>query len=381
MNDDTGALKAAYYGSMPSGVVMSGDRSGGSNWLSGLGSLLGTINPVLGLAGNIIGGLFGSSNQSKANEANIQMQRETNALQYRMFNEANAFTKEMWKAQNEYNTPENQAARLKAAGINPAFVFGNGSVSEAGGISSQSPPSLIAPHVDPYNIQPSVATGVDAFLQSQMQSAQIRNMHENERHLSIQNELDTMQMLDRVDSLRIDNKHKDLLRQFLFDTFNAQKAGVEKNNSYLDALTENLMQNTIAQKVHAEMEFALGQSQLNLNDRQMWSISQYVAQNWRALANDAQRIENERKQVGYYGESIQGQNAYLGNAAIHLMQQDAGYFEQIGISREMMDSEKFRNYVGTVMSGIGSFIGAGAGAFFGGKGIFQAGRTAVTGFR
>ena len=213
MYDDTGQLKAAYYGDGSTGSAPSASRSStGSGFWNTVSSVLGAVNPVLGFASNLLGGLFGSDAQESANEANIAMQRETNELQYRMFNEANAFTKEMWNAQNEYNTPENQAARLKAAGINPAFVFGNGSVSEAGGISSQSPPSLTAPHVDPYNIQPSVATATDAFLQSQMQSAQVRNMHENERHLSIQNELDTMQLLDRVDSLRIDNKHKDSSR-------------------------------------------------------------------------------------------------------------------------------------------------------------------------
>lgn len=271
--DDTGDLKAAYYGSMgsqsqPSDSSGSSSGSGFGNFLQVAGAGLAAVNPILGAATSILGGILGSNAQNRANEANIAMQRETNELQYRMFNESNAFTKEMWNLQNEYNTPEQQAARLKAAGINPAFVFGNGSVSEAGGISSQAPPSLTAPHVDPYNIQPATATAVDAFLQSQMQTAQIRNMHENERHLAIQNELDNMRMLDQVESLRIDNKQKQQLYKFLFETFDAQKAAVNKNNALLDAQSENMYSQAAAATLHSQVENALARSQLRLNNKE-----------------------------------------------------------------------------------------------------------------
>ena len=39
---------------------------------------------------------------------------------YIMMNQANQmFSEKMWNSQNEYNTPFNQAQRLKAAGLNP----------------------------------------------------------------------------------------------------------------------------------------------------------------------------------------------------------------------------------------------------------------------
>ena len=43
-----------------------------------------------------------------------------------MANQANQmFSEKMWKAQNEYNTPFNQAQRLKAAGLNPYLAMQN----------------------------------------------------------------------------------------------------------------------------------------------------------------------------------------------------------------------------------------------------------------
>lgn len=369
MNDDTGALKAQYYGGDGSYTEPSSSSgSSGGNFLSTVGSVLSLVNPVLGVVGNVLGGIFGSKSQSKANAQNIAMQRETNALQYRMFNEANAFTKEMWNETNAYNTPEQQAARLKAAGINPAFVFGNGSVSEAGQISSQSSPSLTAPHVDPYNPVPAASTAVDAFLQSQMNNATIKNMHENERHLEIQNELDAMQLFDKVRSMRIDNKHKNALYDLLMATYGDQKEAVRKNNAVLDAQSDNLLAQSAALKIHSYLEQKQVASQLRLNDRQMWQISQVVAQNWRQIQQEAERIGIERM-------SVEAQNAFLGNQAIHLINQDAAAFESIGIDKELLSSKKFSNYVGgTIGVALGSILGGFT------RNAGNIGRTVVKGF-
>lgn len=339
--DDTGALKAAYYGADGSYEPYTGSSSGssGGNILSTIGSALGAINPVLGVAGSLLGGILGNNAQKKANQANIAMQRETNALQYRMFNESNAFTKEMWNAQNEYNTPEKQAERLKAAGINPAFVFGNGSMTPASSVSSASAPSMTAPHVDPYNPMPAAQTAVDAYMQSQINNAQIKNMHENERHLSIQNELDTMQLLDKVNSLRIDNKQKELLKQFLFETFNAQKDAITKNNLKLDAETDNLFTHSAQMRLYSALETAKVDSYLRMNEKQMWQIAQVVAQHWSEIAQEGERIR-------IYDKSVQAQNAFLGNQAIHFLNEDAAAFEGLGLDKELLGSKKFSNYVG-----------------------------------
>lgn len=70
-----------------------------------LGALIGA---GAGLAGSIVGGIFGNNQQKKANEANLRLAREQNA-----------WNEKMWEKNNEYNSPVAQKQRLIEAGINP----------------------------------------------------------------------------------------------------------------------------------------------------------------------------------------------------------------------------------------------------------------------
>lgn len=58
----------------------------------------------------------------------IQNQRNKQLAEYQ--NERNL---ELWKLQNAYNTPFNQIQRLKAAGLNPALMYGTGSGANTAG--------------------------------------------------------------------------------------------------------------------------------------------------------------------------------------------------------------------------------------------------------
>lgn len=71
-----------------------------------------------------------SAFQSYRNE---QMMRQTNDLNYQMFQQT-----------QEYNKPVNQVARLKEAGLNPALMYGTGS----GANLSPTPPTMQAPRAE-----------------------------------------------------------------------------------------------------------------------------------------------------------------------------------------------------------------------------------------
>lgn len=354
MYDDTGALKEAYYGSGSAGALPAASSStSGGNFLQNVSGVLGAVNPVLGIASGVLGGIF----QNKANKANIQMQRETNALNYRMFQEANQFSERMWNLQNEYNTPEKQAERLKAAGINPAFVFGNGSVSEAGGINSASPPNMQSPRVDPYNPVPAAQTAIDAFMQSQMNNAQIGVARENQRHLSIQNDLDFIQAIDKIESMRIDNRQKKQYLDWYIKTRGVEDDLLHANLRNVDAATENYVAQSNAATIHSAVESALAESQIYLNNAQIWQIGQYINQHWVEIQQNAEHLANERRGLDIQESSVNANNAYLGNAIIHMMNQDANEFERIGIDKELLDSRKFSQFATGVAAGVvGSLI-------------------------
>jgi ribosomal protein L25 (general stress protein Ctc) len=67
----------------------------------------------IGAATNLIGGFFG--NKSRKRES--ARQRE--------------WSESMWKRQNAYNTPANQMQRLRDAGLNPALMYGQGTMGNA----------------------------------------------------------------------------------------------------------------------------------------------------------------------------------------------------------------------------------------------------------
>lgn len=367
MADDTGALKAAYYGS-GSQPVDTGS-SGGSNILSTLGNIgkgvLSALGPVGSIAGSLLGGLFGSKSQSSANKANIQMQRETNELQYRMFNEANAWNEKMWNMQNEYNTPAAQASRLKEAGINPAFVFGNGSVSEAGGVSSASPPSLGTAKVTPYDWSPAIHTAVDAFMQSQMQSAQIKMLGAQERNLEIQNQLDEMSLLKKIHSLDIDNETKQQYLDFYKSTFKAREYAVHANNNMLDQSVNESQQKVISMRVNDSLQTALANSNIQLNQKQMWSISEYVAQHWA-------EIEQMNRQLDIHEFDTQSKDYWLGVSVMNDI-------DRTGVMRGQLQLDKDSWKWKTAASALGGAITAVAG-FAAGRALGPAKARPVRGF-
>ncbi len=98
------------------------------------------FNPLFGSllsAGtSVLGNVFGFGSQQATNKAqmNLAEYQYSKAL-------------EMWNKQNEYNLPVNQMQRLRAAGLNPNLVYGNGHVA---GLTSADAPQYKAPTLGAY---------------------------------------------------------------------------------------------------------------------------------------------------------------------------------------------------------------------------------------
>lgn len=89
------------------------------------------ISGAASAASSVVSDIFGSSSVKKANETNLQIARENNA-----------YNERMWHMNNEYNSPANQKRLYREAGINPAFVYGSlqgGSTAVQGTTASVQP--------------------------------------------------------------------------------------------------------------------------------------------------------------------------------------------------------------------------------------------------
>lgn len=119
-------------------------------------SLLGGVFAGVGSA---LGGLFGFGSQSKTNKANQKLAAQQNeynlALQQNEFAQNAAQSElayqrelEIMNLQNEYNSPQQQLERYKAAGLNPNLIYGSGSAS-AGNTATSSPSYTPAKYTAP----------------------------------------------------------------------------------------------------------------------------------------------------------------------------------------------------------------------------------------
>lgn len=162
---------------------------------------------IVGAGASVLGNLFGSANNSNANNTNIRLAAENRDFQREMwdkqvaynqdmwnqqvahnqdmFNQQVLYNKDMWNAQNAYNDPSAQVARLRAAGINPYLAMSGGNAAgvagSAGSVSpgSASPGSVGLPAGDTAHVNPYIPDSrgfVDAALNLSNQFYQARKL-------------------------------------------------------------------------------------------------------------------------------------------------------------------------------------------------------------
>lgn len=111
--------------------------------LAALGSLFGNL---LGFGANVISANKQYQAQLAANEANMQMNKDSIAAAQQMFDQQMAYNREMYEDQKSYNSASAQRQRLEAAGLNPYMMMSGGN---AGSVTASSAPSYSQPSMIP----------------------------------------------------------------------------------------------------------------------------------------------------------------------------------------------------------------------------------------
>lgn len=224
----------------------------------------------------IISSAINARSQRAANKANLQMNRDTNYVNWRinqanldqskaMFERELAYNYEMWNKQNAYNDPSAQVQRLKGAGLNPYLMLDGGDAGTAGSSTAPSynQPSMIpmqSGHVDPVKVDfdpIGTAVGIASTVAGlKTSSAQIDKLNaeasiawEDANYKRTSNMMDFFERLEDMRNVNADTKGKILDNFFAGETMNSRIRRAEQDVDFMDEQI-NLM------KVNRQMEEA-----------------------------------------------------------------------------------------------------------------------------
>lgn len=136
------------------------------------------IGAAIAAGASILGGVLGSRSQKKTNDKNMELAKYQNAWQAQENEKAYQRSLQMWNLQNEYNSPTQQMARLRTAGLNPNLVYGSGVTGNSAGSTPQYQPADIKrAELSPYRgWNQGLSDAVSNFLAFRSNRAQVENM-------------------------------------------------------------------------------------------------------------------------------------------------------------------------------------------------------------
>lgn len=140
------------------------------------------VGGIISGVGSLLGGLGSSAMNNKAvqdtNKANMEIAKYQAQWQQQENEKAYQRSLNMWNLQNEYNSPTQQMARIRAAGLNPNLVYGNGVAGNSAGSTPQYEPAKFnAPTMQAYrgwNL--GISDAISQFLAYRTAKAQVDNM-------------------------------------------------------------------------------------------------------------------------------------------------------------------------------------------------------------
>lgn len=235
-------------------------------------------------ASNLVGNLFGSNSQKKANEANLKINQMNNEFNAREAKKARDFTLDMFNRSNDWNSAKNQRARLEQAGLNPYMMMNGGSAGTATS-SGASPAASASGSPQMQAFRPDFSGVIDA-INSVYQN---RLLGQQSRKTSAEADA-TPRLLDSItrfhkgntNYLRLDPKFRDWERNQLalqIDTTTGKLEEERKNVAFSNQLIQ-------AQTARANLD-AAAQSIVNryLNQDQQLGLDLKAAQYYGLLAS------------------------------------------------------------------------------------------------
>lgn len=136
------------------------------------------LGAIIAGGASLLGSALGFGSQKKTNKANIELAKYQNEWQTQENEKAYQRNLQMWNLQNEYNSPTQQMARLRSAGLNPNLVYGSGVTGNSAGSTPQYQPADIKrAELSSYRgWNQGLTDAVSSFLAYRSNRAQVENM-------------------------------------------------------------------------------------------------------------------------------------------------------------------------------------------------------------
>lgn len=157
--------------------------------ISAIGSILGGAagGPIGAIGGSLVGGLLGNASANKAANAQLQATRETNAMNYKI-----------WQEQQQYNSAVSQRKRLEEAGLNPYLMMDGGSAGTMQSAPTMQTPDLSALHAKAQITQNAVSNAIPSGLQALRDIVSTQRAQEETQSIKLQNDFAAMSLASRV---------------------------------------------------------------------------------------------------------------------------------------------------------------------------------------
>lgn len=261
--------------------------------------------PLTEAAAAVIGAGLSAASSGASIFANAKLNRKTMRWNERMYALQRADALKDWAMQNEYNSPAAQMERLRAAGLNPHLVYGNGADAQGGIVRSTD--------VKGWNPTAPDFSGLGNVF-NQYQS--IRMMQQQTDNLQAQNDI----LRYQAEGLSLDNKRKALEYGFKLEDrpydLQYKKGKVEQQDKQIQKILADMDLNTARYNIDrdkASVQMRKDEEAISNMIMQRVMMKQGYKMNQQQMDKVAVEIENLKTQgviLGLQQEMEQQLNKY-----------------------------------------------------------------------
>ena len=248
------------------------------------------VGPLLSAGANIIGGALNNQATKDTNDANLKAVRETNQANKELAKYNWEQQVDMWNKNNAYNTPLSQMTRLKAAGLNPNLVYGNGVTgNSSSSIPTPATPTMQAPHFERPDygyIGQSSQAAISSALQARNLEADVSLKKSQESAIASQNLVNNAKVEEIITRNARTKFDYDLAKELRQNTVEAALLSTQQQKQKIQETANNLSLFPM-QRERLKIELSLMEANRDLTVKQTEKISSEIWKMAEEVANFA----------------------------------------------------------------------------------------------